>query len=98
MTLIKDLISIPTHVDAGAFVLRLTEGVQHAQSTLGTYVITKSLVLVEYAKGVEIRFKNLPEVWNLLGDQEEFAAYVTDELRLFLNPDQESNSAESEPG
>lgn len=44
MTLIKELIDIPEHVDKGQFVLRLTEGVTNPQATVGTYVVTPQLV------------------------------------------------------
>ncbi|MHC4880519.1 MAG: phage resistance protein [Planctomycetota bacterium] len=44
MTLIKELIDIPEHIDKGQFVLRLTEGVTDAQATVDTYVPTEQLV------------------------------------------------------
>ena len=40
MTLIKDLIAIPEWVQHGDFVLRLSEGVNHAEETLRDYVVT----------------------------------------------------------
>ncbi|MHB2019146.1 MAG: hypothetical protein ACYCW6_19530, partial [Candidatus Xenobia bacterium] len=42
-TLIKDLIHIPEQVHKGDFVLKLTEGVEHARQTLDTYVVTPQL-------------------------------------------------------
>ena len=43
MTLIKELIEIPEHVQRGDFVLRLTEGVGNAERTLREYVVTPEL-------------------------------------------------------
>jgi hypothetical protein len=44
MTLIKDLINIPERVHQGDFVLKLSEGVTHADATLRDYVVTPQLV------------------------------------------------------
>src|SRR3954454_5401043 len=44
MTLLKDLIDIPEHVQKGDFVLRLSEGVIDPAGTLGEYVVTPELV------------------------------------------------------
>lgn len=41
--LLRELIDIPERVHQGDFVLRLTEGVRDATSTLDTYVITPQL-------------------------------------------------------
>lgn len=43
MTLIKELIDIPDRVQKGDFVLRLTEGVNQVEQTLGQYVVTPEL-------------------------------------------------------
>ena len=43
MTLIKDLIDIPEHIQRGDFVLRLSEGVHRAEETLRDYVVTPEL-------------------------------------------------------
>ena len=43
MTLIKDLIDIPDHVQRGDFVLRLAAGVNRAEETLREYVVTPEL-------------------------------------------------------
>ena len=43
MTLIKDLIHVPERVHQGDFVLKLTEGVSHAEETLRNYVVTPQL-------------------------------------------------------
>jgi hypothetical protein len=44
MTLLKDLIEIPEHIDKGQFVLRLTEGVTDPRATVESYVPTPQLV------------------------------------------------------
>lgn len=44
MTLLKDLIDIPERVHKGDFVLRLTEGIAHGDTTLRDYVVTEQLV------------------------------------------------------
>ena len=43
MTLIKTLIEIPERVHQGDFVLKLSEGLQHADQTLRDYVVTPQL-------------------------------------------------------
>lgn len=43
MTLLKDLIHIPERVHQGDFVLKLSEGVTHAEATLRDYVVTPQL-------------------------------------------------------
>jgi hypothetical protein len=44
MTLLKELIEIPEHVDKGQFVLRLSEGVTDPAATVKAYVVTDNLV------------------------------------------------------
>ena len=44
MTLLKELINIPEHIDKGQFVLRLTEGVTDPRATVESYVPTPQLV------------------------------------------------------
>jgi hypothetical protein len=45
---------------------------------------TKSLVLVDEAKGKQIRWKNCPKVWEFLANKEGFLRYVQDEVRGYL--------------
>lgn len=49
-------------------------------------LFTKSLVLVEEAQGKQVRWKNLPKVWELLPHKERFFAYVQGEVRGYLAP------------
>ena len=44
MPLLKELIAIPERVHQGDFVLKLSEGVAHADQTLRDYVVTPQLV------------------------------------------------------
>jgi hypothetical protein len=46
--LLRELIRIPEQIHQGDFVLRLTEGVQHIQSTLDSYVITPQLRVAQH--------------------------------------------------
>lgn len=45
---------------------------------------TKSVVLSDLHDGKETRWKNLEKVWELLGDQKDFAAYIKSELDSFM--------------
>jgi hypothetical protein len=56
-------------------------------------LFTKQVVLVERVKGEQTRWRNLDQVWDLLGSQEKFAAYIVDETEQFLAGDSEGNSA-----
>lgn len=43
-----------------------------------------SVVLVEMKSGARGKWKNLPEVWELVGDKPAFVAFVQKEVRAFL--------------
>ena len=45
---------------------------------------TKSVVLSLVKDGKQVRYKNLEKVWDLLRDQNQYRAYVRDEIKLFL--------------
>jgi len=47
-------------------------------------LFTKSLVVVEEAKGQRVRWKNLAKVWELLPNKAAFYGYVQDEVRAYL--------------
>jgi hypothetical protein len=47
---------------------------------------TKSVVVSEVRGGREIRWKNLDQVWQLLGNPESFQSYVEKEVQGFLGP------------
>jgi hypothetical protein len=47
-------------------------------------LVTKSLIISLNRNGKEIKWKNLPDIWKLVGDQEKFREYVQRETRSFL--------------
>ena len=47
-------------------------------------LVTKSLIISLNRNGKEIKWKNLPDIWKLVGDQEKFGEYVQRETRGFL--------------
>jgi hypothetical protein len=59
-----------------------TSGNEHYVEDYG--LAAQSLVLSEYRDGVQIRWKNLEKVWETIGDQERFRAYVNGEVKAFL--------------
>jgi len=48
------------------------------------YVLsTKSVILSAVVDGKETRWKNLPRIWDLVGDKAAFIAYIQEEIRTF---------------
>jgi len=47
-------------------------------------LITKSVVLVKYRDGKKMEWKNLDQVWHLLGDKTAFQNYITNEVKAFI--------------
>jgi len=45
---------------------------------------TKSVIISEMSEGKEIRWKNLPKVWELLGNEAKFSRYLKDEITAFM--------------
>jgi hypothetical protein len=45
---------------------------------------TKSVIISEYANGKEVRWKNLPKVWELLGNEGKFSKYLKEEMTAFM--------------
>ena len=48
-------------------------------------LFTKSVVLVEERSGRQVAWKNLPKVWELLGDKDGFIRYIQGETRGYLS-------------
>ena len=46
-------------------------------------LITKSVVLSSIKDGKEVSWRNLDKVWELLGNEEIFEKYITDEIKKF---------------
>ena len=55
----------------------------HYVKDYGLY--TKSVVVTEVKEGREVRWKNLDQVWQLLGDPAGFQGYVEREVQAFLD-------------
>ncbi len=47
-------------------------------------LVTRSLVLSLVSDGKETKWKNLPDIWKLVRDQDKFFQYVKDEVEQFL--------------
>ena len=47
-------------------------------------LVSQALVLVDYREGVQKKWKSLERTWELVHTEEEFATYVRDEVRTFL--------------
>jgi hypothetical protein len=47
-------------------------------------LVTKSLIVSLNRKGKEVKWKNLPDIWKLVGDQAKFEEYVRRETQSFL--------------
>jgi len=60
-----------------------TKGNEHYLEDYEIY--TKSLVIADFRKGKQVRWQNLEDVWNLLGNQEEFSAYVVANVQAYLD-------------
>ena len=48
-------------------------------------ITTSTLVVARTTDDNRVQYKKLEEVWQLLGDPEGFAEYVTDEIKRFIN-------------
>jgi hypothetical protein len=59
------------------------KGNEHFRDDYQLY--TKSLILVDEARGRKPRWKNLEKIWQLVGNKEAFLRYVQDETRAYLD-------------
>jgi hypothetical protein len=50
-------------------------------------LVAASLVIVDFENGQPTRWKTLEKVWELVWDEEPFAAYVISEVEGFMNSD-----------
>ena len=55
---------------------------KHFIDEYGLY--TKSVVLSDLKNGNQAKWKNLDQVWNLIGREDEFKAYIAKEVRAYL--------------
>ena len=58
------------------------EGNYHFVKDYGLY--TKSVIISEEINGKEVRWKNLPKVWELLGNEGKFRKYLKEEISAFM--------------
>ena len=63
-----------------------TDSSQNEHYLTDYQMYTKSVILSDLHGGKETRWKNLEKVWELLGDENDFAAYVRSELTPYLDP------------
>ena len=47
-------------------------------------LVTNSVVLVELADGEQVRWKNLEQIWDLVGDRPTYLQYIRDNTEAFL--------------
>ena len=48
---------------------------------------TRSVILARMERETQVQWKNLDQVWELVGDRTAFVAYVQDEARSFMEDD-----------
>jgi hypothetical protein len=58
------------------------EGNDHFVKDYSLY--TKSVIISEMAEGKEVRWKNLPKVWELLRNEGKFRKYLKEEISAFM--------------
>jgi len=63
------------------------EGNEHFAKDYQLY--SQSLILSRQHNGKETEWKNLDQIWKLVGDKDEFIAYVQTELQDFVNPEED---------
>ena len=75
-------------LDSGRMAWRVvnTDSSQYEHFLKDYQLYTRSVVVSDSHSGKETRWKNLEKVWELLGDQPKFHAYIRTELRPFLDP------------
>lgn len=43
-------------------------------------LVTKSVVVAEFANGKEVKWKKLDKIWNLVGNKQQFIGYIKSEI------------------
>lgn len=73
-------------LENGSIVLKIinteTKGNEHFMKDYNLF--TKSVVLGLVKDGKEVKFTNLPKVWDFLGNGDKFKAYVKNEISKYL--------------
>lgn len=77
------------HLKAGSIELQsINTDEQENKHYLEDYgLYTKSVVLSKIEDGEEVEFQNLDEIWNLVRNEDDFKAYIGDEIREFIEED-----------
>ncbi len=55
---------------------------KHFVNKYGLY--TKTVVVSSVKNGEELKWKNLDQIWNLIGQDESFKVYIANEIKAFL--------------
>ncbi len=72
------------------------EGNGHFVDDYGLY--TKHLILVEQKNGKQVRYADLVQVWDLLGDQDKFTKYVVDNTQCYVDGKPSPEDHKNDPG
>jgi hypothetical protein len=76
----------PAELESGRLVWKLVnieeKGNEHFAADYELF--TKSIIVVEEAGGKQVRWKNLPKIWELLPKRDPFIDYVQGEIRAWL--------------
>ncbi len=48
-------------------------------------LVSQSIVLVDFKTGKQVKWKNLDQIWELIGTETEFRNYVESEIRAYLS-------------
>ena len=59
------------------------EGNEHYAKSYQLY--SQSLIVSRVRSGEEVQWKSLGKIWELVGDKEEFIAYIQTEVKAFMN-------------
>lgn len=62
---------------------------KHFVEDFGLY--SKSIVLLEFNDTAIARYKNLEDIWELVGDQEDYESYISNSLESFMNEPPEAS-------
>lgn len=80
----------PEEIKAGRLVFRPVniDEEENAHFAKDYALFTKSVILVDERSGKQVAWKNLPKIWELVGDREKFLRYVQEETRGYLKSNQ----------
>jgi hypothetical protein len=78
--------SFSEQLEAGGLVYRTVniDQPEHKHFIDEYSLYTKHLIITEQRRGKDVRWLDLPRVWDLLGDEDSFKAYVRDGIERFM--------------